>query len=61
MTEKLKSCPFCEGEAELHISRGAHGLASKPYWIKCSKCRAVVPESETMEEVIDRWNQRIKE
>jgi len=56
MSEKLKSCPFCGGEAFVwHKGR--------ILWIGCSKCPVSTHTvwEERKEEMIRAWNTRTKE
>lgn len=54
--EKLKSCPFCGGEAELEIN----GL----YWdVNCKRCLANVGAYKcyNKKQAVEAWNRRYKE
>ena len=60
MTEKLKPCPFCGGEARINIF--AHGWNG--YSVSCSniyKCRATQEKFNTEKEAIEAWNTRVGE
>jgi Lar family restriction alleviation protein len=62
MTEKLKPCPFCGGEAKLTKQPNPVFNA----WlceIRCTKCHASPPVFYTTseDEIIKRWNQRTPE
>lgn len=48
---KLKSCPFCGGEAETRY------LYCRPYII-CSKCHARIPCYNTYLKAVRAWNRR---
>lgn len=53
---KLKSCPFCEGEAEIFEDE------PKQFYVACTnpecKCEACLPFATTKEEAIKAWNTR---
>ena len=51
---ELKKCPFCGGEAELHI-----GYVS--YSVICENCNIEVFCRRTKEETIEAWNKRATE
>ena len=50
MSDKLKPCPFCGGEARL--------IGHSPYSITCCKCRATTVICNTPDDAIDAWNRR---
>lgn len=53
--ERLKPCPFCNGEARLF----KHGI--RDYWvIGCKRCFVVFPDSFSKQEAITKWNRRVK-
>lgn len=52
MSDKLKPCPFCGGEARL--------IGHFPYTITCCKCRATTVFYNTPEKAIDAWNNRVE-
>ncbi len=63
--EKLKSCPFCGGEAELQEIGNNH-TKSRSVIIKCKSCRVQIKNSalkKGMDWLIDTsiksWNTRI--
>ena len=68
MTEKLKSCPFCGGEAKLkHGFPSQQGHNRRSAFIQCKKCMAKSKtryklEFESIEEndrlVVKAWNRR---
>ena len=49
MSESLKSCPFCGGEAEFHViaNSASHGGASFTFEIVCSECKVSSPKQYT--------------
>jgi Lar family restriction alleviation protein len=53
MTEKLKPCPFCGGEAKIHNTYD--GM----FQIECTNCFARVFYDRTKKSVINRWNRRV--
>ena len=55
MTDKLKPCPFCGGEAILEIFRG---LKHPSYCIYCSKCGIETLPSKGKKGIINAWNRR---
>ena len=52
MDEKLKSCPFCGGEADEYAEDGY-------LQIECRKCGARSRKDSDMD-AIKAWNQRVK-
>lgn len=51
MTKELRSCPFCGGEAHLHIH--------ERYGVECDECgMGLGCICDTEEEAIKRWNRR---
>jgi hypothetical protein len=53
--KQLKACPFCAGRAELVI---AHDPVR--YGVRCVACRVYfLPNLETREEALARWNRRV--
>ena len=55
MTDQLKQCPFCEGEAELRTDGDD---LNYPIWIQCTKCQAGVEPFPNKEFAILEWNTR---
>jgi Lar family restriction alleviation protein len=69
MTNALKPCPYCGGEAKIVRDYERDSHCSIPiYFIKCSSCgsnsapykteRRLLGDVQTMEELIYRWNRR---
>lgn len=52
MTDKIKSCPFCGGEAEKEW-----GIPSI-YWVRCTECGAEGGQYPSFKEAIEAWNTR---
>ena len=53
MTEELKPCPFCGGEAKLT------DLTQAPEsWVECTECGARTRFFSNSEEAADAWNAR---
>lgn len=52
MSEKLKACPFCNGEAELRAYTGTL------QFVQCRACGASSRAYETGEEAVEAWNKR---
>ena len=52
MSDKLKPCPFCGGEARL--------IGHYPYSITCCNCRATTVICNTPDDAIDAWNRRVE-
>ena len=50
MSESLKSCPFCGGEAEFHViaNSASHVGASFTFKIVCSECKVSSPKQHTI-------------
>ena len=56
MADKLKPCPFCNGEAILSDhADGYYGL----YVIVCDGCGVMTDYYNTAEEAIEAWNRRV--
>ena len=53
MTDKLKPCPFCGGEAMLRN----RGMNTQNY-VVCENCGAVSKITETEADAIKAWNKR---
>ena len=60
MSEKLKPCPFCGGEAEPKSSVDTFGHEGF-FYVLCRKCYARTDHYETGAEVIEAWNRRANE
>ena len=69
MTNDLKPCPFCGGDAKIKKDYERDGHYNIPiYFIKCSSCGSnsapyktewrLPGDVQTMEELINRWNRR---
>lgn len=67
LIEKLKSCPFCGGEAELrehllfsYLHPYSPKTAEKKYYVQCKMCNTQCgcTEYTTKEEAITAWNTR---
>lgn len=56
MTEKLKPCPFCGGEASV-IGR----FVGKKFYVGCKNCLIRTPYFPIKNYVIILWNTRTKE
>mgnify|MGYP002625721244 CR=1 FL=1 len=54
MTEKLRPCPFCGGEAAAHKTPGLGGN-----YVMCSKCLTSGNNYPTPEIAVEHWNRRI--
>lgn len=51
MSDEIKPCPFCGGEAE-------YGLTMAGEEVYCTACYANMPRMTTADEAIGRWNAR---
>ena len=58
MTEKIKACPFCNGEAKLYKSECTFYPRDIRYRIACDKCYAMTNLFKTEQEVCNAWNRR---
>lgn len=56
MTQNLKPCPFCGGEAEIR-TYGSKGTGLK--YIRCTDCHAATASYLTKKEVLAAWNTRV--
>ncbi len=64
MSNKLKPCPFCGGEAELSMHFWASPTTVVTYYAVCTKCSCRMQHSgyndeETREDIIEAWNRRV--
>ena len=69
MSEKLKPCPFCDGDAKLFL-RSCNGIPSGDIGteaiIQCNKCnvkstRWALKKNWAKKSVIEAWNRRVDE
>lgn len=51
MTDELKPCPFCGGEAEITKNE-------MRVWVHCTKCYSDTNLYQTQKEAVDAWNLR---
>lgn len=58
MSEKLKLCPFCGGEAEVIAVIDEW---NETYFVLCTNCGANTINGINEEEAINAWNMRVKE
>ena len=57
--EKLKLCPFCDGEAEIVETLQMESSKNKmAFWSICKNCKAASCFQYTKEEAIKAWNTR---
>ena len=66
MSEELKPCPFCGGEARVYRYQYGEGTGRlvKKYVVECVKCRMELPIrlcSEHEAEAIATWNRRVND
>lgn len=65
MSEILKPCPFCGGEAEIntrYIGYGSIGLGAHDwYTVVCKNCDTRSHEYKAKIQAIDAWNLREKQ
>lgn len=54
MSDKLKPCPFCGGEAIID------GCDDTLWSVICEKCNASINYNETKQDAIIAWNRRIE-
>lgn len=52
MSDKLKSCPFCGGEAEMIETLFCD------YKVECEKCGASTSYCDSEEMAVEAWNRR---
>lgn len=60
MTEPLKPCPFCDGDATLG-AWSAVGSDESTYEVTCVGCGASSYACSTPQEAAERWNLRVDE
>lgn len=58
MTEKLKSCPFCNSD-DTYIQ--VNPITKKCYYIWCTNCDVRGPGNHFKKFAIKAWNTRVKE
>lgn len=49
---ELKSCPFCDGDAEMRTVRGTQ------HYIRCTECGCRTGSSSNAEKAVETWNAR---
>ena len=60
MTEKLKPCPFCGGDAK--VLPGSGIFNDQMLWVAiCVECKAKSRDFWTQDEAIAAWNRRADE
>lgn len=58
MSDELKVCPFCGGDARIHSKVLAEGFDSG-YWAVCDECgKGDTLPHESEEEAVSAWNAR---
>lgn len=55
MSEELKNCPFCGGQAFIGENEFE---GSKVFSVYCDDCEASTGASEDKQQVINEWNKR---
>ena len=59
MSNELKPCPFCGGEADLeHYTVGSWDDPEDRYDVNCLSCLASIESKSTEAEAIEAWNRR---
>ena len=58
MNIEIKPCPFCGGYAK--EVAGVDGASTFHFFIMCTKCK-VVMKSKLRDDLIERWNKRVRE
>lgn len=59
MSEKLKPCPFCGGEAEMiNIDAARVQGITDPVTVRCKECKCNTNWFSKEWEAIDAWNRR---
>ena len=59
MSEKLKRCPFCGGNAELESSYADY-VGSGLHKIVCQACGCQTNYEHPMQKAVDAWNRRVE-
>lgn len=57
MSEELKRCAFCKGEAYIEMYSGG-GKDDCHYYVYCTDCKVSLGGFDNEEEAIKAWNQR---
>lgn len=61
MEDKLKSCPFCGGEARMVQEYDAM-IGKTFYFVECADCTGTIFNGEINEkEAIEKWNRRVND
>lgn len=58
---KLKPCPFCGGEAEIHVDHEEVEDTEKRHWaytVVCNRCCATSGLTHLPEKAREAWNRR---
>ena len=60
MTEKLKPCPFCGGEAKRFAKRRPDSYIG--WYVRCSKCSSLMTPylRKTLKEAVELWNENVE-
>jgi Lar family restriction alleviation protein len=56
MTDELKACPFCGGEALLDWE--CSGIKTVSWAVSCCACGVFIGTSTSKKHIIEQWNQR---
>ena len=59
MTEKLKPCPFCGGEAQIFHTPELLAMKETGYHAVCLNCGATLPEEKMPFIAMQEWNTRV--
>lgn len=59
MSENLKPCPFCGGEAKLYAGKINFYPYDHRFRVWCSKCNAMSNLFRTKDEALASWNWRV--
>ena len=54
MSDDLKNCPFCNGEAKLEYNCDYS-------WAYCTKCDAMTQPEISEDDAMDKWNSRVED
>lgn len=65
-SDRLKPCPFCGGEAEMHQAHDPDGPNDQGYYVECGKCGASTNLRFSCGEdarplLMEQWNRRTKD